>query len=155
MLIITQEMFNKVIENLRNKDNDIEENIRKGYRFENNFKYRLSEDGNSVFISGYNRNDKDIIIPSQIEGLPVKMIDHNAFRYKELNSTAIPDGVTEFKCSAFENCGISSVNIPDGVIKIMPYSFWGNDLSNVIIPNSVENIYFESFSNNSSTSVTL
>ena len=48
--------------------------------------------------------DKDIVIPSEYEGLPVTVIEANAFATKRINYLTIGDNVTSIGESAFMAC---------------------------------------------------
>ena len=127
-----------------------------------------------------NCTDKDIIIPSQYRGLPVKTIGSGVFQNKtsvtsvvipegitsigsfsgctSLTSITIPEGVTSIGTSAFEGCtSLTSVTIPDSVTSIGYYAFYGcNSLTSVTIPDSVTSIGSQAFYGcDSLTSVTI
>jgi hypothetical protein len=96
----------------------------------------------SVIITGYTGKDKDVIIPSEIDGIKVEIIYANAFKGKNFTSVEIPYGVTHIQNSAFENCdALKSVSIPDSVVFIGASAFQGcTALKSVSIPDSVESI---------------
>ncbi len=62
----------------------------------------------------------DIIIPSEIEGLPVTEIGEWAFSYAdELTSVTLPETITTVGDGAFLLCsGLTSLNIPESVVTI-------------------------------------
>ena len=77
-------------------------------------------------ITGYNEGLSDeLVIPSDIMGIPVKKIGYDAFEgCKDLKSVTIPDGVTEIVSGAFSNCtSLTDVVIPESVIEISKDSF--------------------------------
>lgn len=73
-----------------------------------------------VEITGYNGEPKDIEIPAEINGLPVKTIGEYAFTSCDsLKNIVIPDSVTEIKDEAFYNCtNLTSMSLPDSINSI-------------------------------------
>jgi tetratricopeptide (TPR) repeat protein len=62
-------------------------------------------DGNSVTITRYTGNASDVIIPSEIEGLPVTTIGAWAFAENwSLTNVTIPDSITKIEVGAFYAC---------------------------------------------------
>ncbi|AKB29104.1 Chitin binding protein [Methanosarcina siciliae T4/M] len=58
----------------------------------------------SVTITGYTGPAGDLVIPSEIDGLPVTAIAKNALSGSPLTSVVIPDSVTSMGAGAFNNC---------------------------------------------------
>lgn len=111
------------------------------------------EDFNEII--GYMGDDKDIVIPSDINGTEVKSIGYRAFYNYDLTSVTIPDGVTTIESYAFYDNDLTSITIPDGVTTIGNRAFSVNDLTSVTIPNSVITMGDYAFSSNLLTSVTI
>ena len=67
-----------------------------------------------------------VIIPSTYNGLPVKVIEDNAFyNCTNITSISLPDSITHIGVSAFNNCtNLVNINIPESVIKIGEYAFY-------------------------------
>jgi len=87
--------------------------------------------------------DKDIVIPSTYNGIPVTRIADKAFEFcSSLNSVTICNGVTGIGDSAFLGCPIlASVTIPDSVTYIGRSAFEEcNYLTSIVIPDSVTSI---------------
>lgn len=85
----------------------------------------------------------ELVIPSEIEGLPVTTIAAYAFEgCSGLTLVTIPDSVTDIGAFAFYNCsGLTSVTIPDGVTCIYKYTFAQcKSLKSIRIPDSVTSI---------------
>ncbi len=108
---------------------------------------------NEITITRYNGNEKNVVIPSQINSLPVTHIGHSAFSYSNLTSIIIPETVKTIGHSAFSDNNLTSVVIPKGVKTIGIRAFENNDLTSVIIPESVASIEHNAFAYNNLTSV--
>ena len=93
-----------------------------------------------------------IIIPSEINGIPVTAIATDAFKNKGLTSVEIPNSVTSIGYAAFLNNQLTSVVIPNSVTSIGYAAFLNNQLTSVVIPNSVTSIGNSAFYNNPLTS---
>jgi hypothetical protein len=81
---------------------------------------------NGITIVGYFGTEKNIVIPSIIDGIPVTAIGEQAFMLRSL----------------------TNVKIPNGIIIIGRQAFFGNQLRNVYIPPSVRTIGEAAFDNN-------
>ena len=91
-------------------------------------------------ITGYVGVTKDVVIPSTIGGVPVKIIGTEAFRFKELTSIYIPEGVTDIENSAFGINKITTLTLPESLIRIGDYAFIANKLTTLNLPNNVISI---------------
>lgn len=82
--------------------------------------------GDYIEISGCDELATYVIIPSEIDGVPVTGIGNSAFYYcKGLISVTIPDSVTSIGDFAFGSCtSLVSVNIPDSVKSIGEYALY-------------------------------
>ena len=97
--------------------------------------------------------DKDIVIPSKYNGLPVTIIGGQAFKNcSSLKSITISNSVTSIEGSAFSHCtSLTDIVFGDSVTSISAYAFEDcASLTNLIIPNSVINIDNSAFWNCSS-----
>ncbi len=67
-----------------------------------------------VSITGYSGNSEAVVIPDEIDGLPVTTIDYLAVGYnEEINSVTVPSSVTQISDKAFEGCtNLSEINLP-------------------------------------------
>ena len=123
----------------------------------NEFSRELTEDSSGVKILKYNGSAKNVVIPSEIEGLPVKIIDEFAFESnKTMKSVIIPDSVEEIGGGAFWNCtALERVTLGNSVQKIDTY--YSDDycgafknctaLKSITIPDSVKEIGCSAFWN--------
>ncbi len=107
-------------------------------------------------IEGYSfKGTKDVVIPSEIDGVVVKKIGENAFSSRELTSVVIPNTVEEIDIYAFSINNIESINIPSSVKKIKDVAFLNNGLKEVNFENGLEEIGGWVFENNELTKVVL
>ena len=68
------------------------------------YTYTLNEDGSAV-ISKYSGWDKELTIPSKLDGHPVNGIGDEAFYYRQsLTSVTIPDSVTDLGANPWKSC---------------------------------------------------
>ena len=113
---------------------------------ERNVFTQVEELPQAIQITGYDTNcGTDVIIPSQIEGLPVTKI-------------AGQDELTEIygysqDYGAFGDSGITSVKFPNTLKYIGNAAFGDNELTNVVIPDSVTYIGRAAFSSNLITNI--
>ena len=87
--------------------------------------FAFSTNNGSVTITAYNGPGGAVIIPTNINGLPVTAIADEAFyeRYS-VTSLAIPDTVTNIGNYVFYNCGnMTGVTLPSALVNIGNYSF--------------------------------
>lgn len=146
----------------------------------NGFKYSI-ENG-EVTVLGYVGEDTEIVVPSEIDGLPVchigkSFIEGNreiisvvipntvltigiaAFRNCfYLDSVTLPKGISEIPRFAFEDCSeLKSIEIGSNVTLIDENAFYGCcKLNNVVIPSNVKKINNRAFDFCTSlTSITL
>ncbi|WP_302166547.1 leucine-rich repeat protein [uncultured Ruminococcus sp.] len=80
--------------------------------------------GDSIEITGFNNSVSDVVIPSEIEGLPVIAISVGAFYLSTITSIEIPNTVTSIGEMAFLGCtSLKSVKLSTGVAKIDKNAF--------------------------------
>ena len=81
--------------------------------------YELDEDG-LIAITGFDKSVTEVVIPAEIDGKPVIMIDDSVFENcTELTSVTITEGVMSIGSGAFANCtGLTEITIPGSVFGI-------------------------------------
>ncbi|WP_231593712.1 leucine-rich repeat protein [Methanosarcina siciliae] len=102
--------------------------------------FTYTSDGSSITITKYIGSDGIVIIPGEIEGLPVTTIGTSAFQdCSALTTVSIPDSITTIGDYAFMRCSaLTTVSIPNSVISIGKYAFSGcSALTTVAIGSGV------------------
>ncbi len=114
------------------------------------FIYAKNEDGTYDYskVIGYAGTEKNLVIPSIKEGVTLKVIGAEAFRWIQLDSVVIPEGVETIESFAFSGCYLSSVELPSTLKYIGGVAFASNKLTSIEIPESVTYIGNRSFNNN-------
>ena len=103
--------------------------------------YQVYED--HVEITKYTGNAEEIVIPAEIEGLPVTAIGNAAFFNRlQLTSVSLPESITSIGSRAFQGCSyLTSIAIPDGVTTIGEETFADCiRLTSVSLPDSITSI---------------
>ncbi|NLM87104.1 MAG: leucine-rich repeat protein [Clostridiales bacterium] len=82
------------------------------------FSYSINE--GQVFITGYKGTGGDVVIPSEIEGLPVVSIGQTAFLDNlKVQSVWIPRSVRRIEFGAFSGCSnLNSISFAYGLTSI-------------------------------------
>ena len=112
--------------------------------------YRLLND-DTAEIMCYLGKDKELYIPSEVDGHKVTSIGNEAFYSNtRIENVIIPDTVINLEKYAFSDCwNLKNISIPDSVISIGGWAFDGcTCLESIIIPDSVTNIGEYSFGYN-------
>lgn len=107
----------------------------------NGFKYSIKN--GEVTITGYVGEDTEIVIPSEIEGLPVYNIGDNAFDgCSKLNNVVVPSSVKKIGQRAFCDCyALTSVTLNEGLETLGSEAFMEcTRLESIEIPDSVTNL---------------
>ena len=97
----------------------------------------------------------NLIIPNEIDGLPVTKIGWAAFHNNHLTSVFIPNSVTTIDNQAFGKNNLSSVVIPESVSTIGWLAFDDNNLEAVSLPSSLERIEAGVFKGNQLTDIVI
>lgn len=112
--------------------------------------YVLSDDGTYYECRGpSNKKVTEVVIDSEINGIPVTEIDASAFyNCRGITNVVIPDSITSIGGGAFASCtNLKSVVIGKGVTRIPNGMFdYCGSLESVEIPNTVTYIDSEAFS---------
>lgn len=86
--------------------------------------FRTAQRSDELTIKGYNGNEKYVIVPSEINGVPVTKIDGKAFRNTDVEEIIFSEGIKEI-------CGLKDAE----------------KLRRIVIPSTVEEIDVADFVN--------
>jgi len=114
----------------------------------------LQNRGGGITIIHYKGEDKDVVIPERIGGLPVTIIGNKAFYRRDLSSVIIPETVRTIEPLAFAENNLQSV-VMAGCVSIAYEAFAGNRLSSVVFSQKISSIGPRAFINNNLSSITL
>jgi hypothetical protein len=112
------------------------------YAEEENLTYEWDEAGTGYVITGYTGDLTSFMIPESISGHPVTEIGEEAFEGSDIQSVAIPRGVTVIRDWAFSECeSLSYVGLPEGLITIEMDAFLDcTSLTDITLPSSLREI---------------
>ncbi|MGN1082956.1 MAG: leucine-rich repeat domain-containing protein, partial [Candidatus Avispirillum sp.] len=112
------------------------------------YEYKIIDGTDTITITEYNGNEKNVEIPSQIDGYTVVNIDAYAFAENTvITSAEIPDTVRFLGGSAFMNCtSLKEVKLPSEITKLIGCCFQGcTALESIVIPEGVTEISSNAF----------
>ncbi|MDE6746350.1 MAG: leucine-rich repeat domain-containing protein, partial [Oscillospiraceae bacterium] len=101
-----------------------------------------------ISICEYLGSDSEVIVPAEIDGLPVTVLEEYAFGGNEtLTRVELPDSLITIGVSAFAFCkNLKSVVIPENVSEIGEEAFYScESLESVSIPKNVSEIGEDAF----------
>ena len=124
------------------------------------FSTGLINGGHEIEIIGYEISNpacgRNVVIPAEIDGKPVKSIGGSAFYRHQLTGVVIPDGVESIGNAVFGDNQLSGVVIIPGSVKSIGGSaFYNNQLTSVVILGSVTSIGEQAFAENPLTSIVI
>lgn len=104
-------------------------------------------DANYAILRGYDGAGGDVVVPAEIDGFTVDVIDINVFKGDTITSLTLPETVLELRSNAVASCEkLTSVTLPQSLVVINRMNFFScNALSEVTIPASVRYIGDTSF----------
>ena len=115
------------------------------------YEYELSENGKFVMITKYlDKTSTTCPIPETIDGKPVEIIAHAAFRdHTELKKVVFPKSLRGIANVAFKGCtSLRELDLPETLTQISDNAFEGcTDLESVTIPKGVKTIGKNAFAN--------
>ncbi len=113
---------------------------------ESEFEFLVNPDG-TVVICGFDDEEySEITIPDKMGRFKVTEIGDEAFRYTDISSLSIPEGITKIGNAAFEYCySLTSVKLPDSLTTIGERAFSGCRELELIIPKNVNYYGAEAF----------
>ena len=97
------------------------------------YSYYFNEDGETLTIEDYHGKDKDIVIPTEIDGYAVTGIGMQAFSYVKMDSLTVPEQIASIGYRAFEYCVVSESFVLPKNIRIGMNAFAYASLPDVIL----------------------
>ena len=92
--------------------------------------YNFKVENNSITILKYNKEcGLDVVIPTKIDGYPVKSISAHAFTHMSLTSVKFPNTIVTIGTEAFYNSKLTSVSFPETLRTIGNRAFAKNQLT--------------------------
>lgn len=102
---------------------------------------------NEVTLTGIKGDAGLLIIPAEIEGLPVTKLGREFLQNnKKVKKVIFPASLKEIGISAFEDSVVTEVVLKEGLTTISQYAFYRSSLKAITIPASVTEIGFNAFS---------
>ncbi len=81
--------------------------------------FSIKKENGIYFITKYKGKDINVIIPSQIKGIPVRFVSSAFQENEQIEIVYLEDGITSIENSAFANCShLQSISIPESVTYI-------------------------------------
>jgi hypothetical protein len=102
--------------------------------------YTTDYERKGIVITQYNGENTKVVVPDEIDGLPVLVIDEKLFQDRvDITSIELPESVTSIMWGAFYNCtGLSNIKLPTNLRHISGSAFYGCvSLTSITIPDSV------------------
>ena len=125
------------------------------------YEYEVNDD-DTVTITRYHGTEKNVTIPSKIDGKQVTVIGGYAFYDEDvrrnLQSVVVPSGVVRIKERAFQWCtNLRTISLPEGLKvledAVLEYCY---SLKSVVMPSTLEEVGYYQFQHDGNlTSVTL
>jgi len=106
--------------------------------------------GGFIGIRGYTGPYQEVVVPDEIDGMPVTVIGLEAFYGRsDLTDVILPESITTIDLNAFYGCsGLTSLVLPDGMTSIGSNAFYGcSGLTAVVVPDGVVSIGGRAFQN--------
>ena len=102
-------------------------------------------------IIGYCSDEKNLVIPEEVNGIKPTLIKSNAFSSAGLTSVMMPDSIIEIQSDAFAFNSISTLHISTSLKKIGNGAFRYNSLTSIDIPDTVTSLGNNAFNVNKLT----
>ncbi|MBQ3665372.1 MAG: leucine-rich repeat protein, partial [Lachnospiraceae bacterium] len=120
-----------------------------GIIFDILLEYEVNSYGNGITITKYKDTNPNLVIPSEIDGLPVTAIKAFTFNDSNIESITIPDTITELSGYALYGATkLKTVELPDTMTEIGMYAFaFCSSLESCELPEELSSIGYAAFYN--------
>ncbi len=105
------------------------------------FEYSIDRDHTKITITNYYGEDEKIVVPTEIDSIPVKVIGKGAFSFNmTIKEVTLPDSIVLIRDNAFYGCSsLEKINFPEGLLEIQELAFTEcRALKNVHLPKSLD-----------------
>ncbi len=121
----------------------------------NDYRYDIVD--GAARIRGYWGEADTVVIPSRIDGYPVRILGERSFAYKDFSNVIIPEGIATLESFCFSGCGsLKKISIPSTVESIGESAFqYCGALEDAVFCEGLKSIGESAFSETSLTSVTI
>jgi len=112
----------------------------------NEFAYCFGDDG-QIEITGYLSDEDVVIIPDEIDGIPITVIGFSAFKGKSISKVVLSKNIREIMIEAFADCNkLETVSFKDGIEYLHRKSFANcTALKEINLPESCKTIATDTF----------
>nr|MCR4563630.1 leucine-rich repeat domain-containing protein [Clostridiales bacterium] len=119
------------------------------YLYEGDFYYRINDDDTIEIGRIVCTQPKDIVIPSEINGFPVKSLGSYVARFNDnVLSITVSEGISEIAQYCFTDAKCTHITLPSTLKSISEHSFSNTPCEEIVIPEGVEYIAKDAMSNN-------
>ncbi|MEG2618675.1 MAG: leucine-rich repeat protein [Bacilli bacterium] len=111
------------------------------------FIYNYLPYNQTMVITGYKGSSTNVVIPTLLDGFPVKVIDKYSFKDSLLSSVSIPEGIETLHYGSFMNNQLKELILPSSLSTIDNEVFVDNNLEIVsfreVVPPEMGNKVFD------------
>ena len=104
--------------------------------------------GGKLTVVSFIGDDKEVVIPSEIDGVPIRAIGDSAFQNTSVTKVIIPEGIETIGWFAFSNCkSLRVIYIPSSVTSVEygAFEYCGSELTIVCESGSYIESYAQSW----------
>jgi len=97
--------------------------------------YDYYDDNTGIVLTKYNGNDKEVVVPSEIDGTAIVKIEGTFYNNQSIEEVILPEGITIIGEQAFYGCtNLKSVILPKSTKIIDNYAFAYCGIKEIVLP---------------------
>lgn len=97
--------------------------------------YDYYADNTGIVLTKYNGNDKEVVVPSEIDGTAILKIEGTFYNNQSIEEVILPEGITIIGEQAFYGCtNLESVILPKSTKIIDNYAFAYCGIKEIVLP---------------------
>jgi len=97
--------------------------------------YDYYADNTGIVLTKYNGNDKEVVVPSEIDGTAIVKIEGTFYNNQSIEEVILPEGITIIGEQAFYGCtNLKSVILPKSTKIIDNYAFAYCGIKEIVLP---------------------